>query len=429
MLCTPVRRAVALVLALAATLGVGASAAVSAPTAGSSVVAGARAEAIDQTVLPLTIVESRDRQVAAYTRTNCTITSDGLRDAPGNSGLAVLSSAADARDVTYRFVFFSFGALLERLGNRDSNPPPSCQFADAYWNVRLREVVNGQVRIASAQTGLEAIEMHRGDELVLVWQEGSADPPVLDLTPNHDAVKAGESFTVTVRSYASDGSAGTPAEGATVRYGDRVATAGAEGSVTFIAEGRGPVFVEATRAGAIRAAPRPVCAYADDPTVCDLPPAERGEPTPAAGGAGAGTGGTGTGGTGTASGDAFTDRVPPSSRFVRPASGARYRSLRILRGEAAPDRSDIARAYVAVARRVGSRCRFLDRTGRFDATPGSCARPRYLRATGRAYWYLRLDRALAPGRYVAFSRAVDGSGNVEREVIPAISRVAFQVTG
>lgn len=53
---------------------------------------------------------------------------------------------------------------------------------------------------------------------------------------------------------------------------------------------------------------------------------------------------------------------------------------------------------VAVARRSGSRCRFLGRDGRLGQAR-RCARPAGLRATGRARWRLTLPARLPAGRY------------------------------
>ena len=45
----------------------------------------------------------------------------------------------------------------------------------------------------------------------------------------------------------------------------------------------------------------------------------------------------------------------------------------------------------------------------------SCRRATYLTATGRAQWRLTLRARLPRGRYVAWVRGVDASGNVERK--------------
>jgi nitrogen fixation protein FixH len=69
---------------------------------------------------------------------------------------------------------------------------------------------------------------------------------------------------------------------------------------------------------------------------------------------------------------------------------------------------------VAVARKVGSRCRFLRANGRFTR-PRSCRRVPYLTARGRTHWRFTLRTRLRPGTYITWSRGVDGRGNVERK--------------
>lgn len=107
------------------------------------------------------------------------------------------------------------------------------------------------------------------------------------------------------------------------------------------------------------------------------------------------------------------DRVAPRSRWVRPL---RLRSGRLaLRGRAA-DRGcsqAVAGVAVSVARRTGRLCRPVDRRGRLGPRR-SCLRTRYVPAAGRGAFRLDLPR-LAPGRYVAWSRATDAVGNVERK--------------
>ncbi len=73
---------------------------------------------------------------------------------------------------------------------------------------------------------------------------------------------------------------------------------------------------------------------------------------------------------------------------------------------------------VAVARRVGARCRFLSARGRFGAAR-SCRRPVFLRARGTTAWRLQLRGRFPRGRYQVSVRARDRAGNVER---PAAAR-------
>jgi hypothetical protein len=84
----------------------------------------------------------------------------------------------------------------------------------------------------------------------------------------------------------------------------------------------------------------------------------------------------------------------------------------------------VARAQVAVARLVGSRCRFL-RAGGHLGTTTSCAKRRYLRARGGRKWSLSVRGTFPPGRYRAWVRARDARGNVERA--SARNRLSFSV--
>jgi hypothetical protein len=74
----------------------------------------------------------------------------------------------------------------------------------------------------------------------------------------------------------------------------------------------------------------------------------------------------------------------------------------------------VRRVSVAVARRTGGGCRFL-RPGGALGPKTSCARTRYLTAGGTSTWRLRVHHRLPAGSYVAWVRAVDAAGNVERK--------------
>ncbi len=64
---------------------------------------------------------------------------------------------------------------------------------------------------------------------------------------------------------------------------------------------------------------------------------------------------------------------------------------------------------VALAKRSGKHCRFVDARGRLGR-PASCARPRFLAAKGVTAWSLTLRRPPA-GRYEFRVRARDRAGN------------------
>ncbi len=105
---------------------------------------------------------------------------------------------------------------------------------------------------------------------------------------------------------------------------------------------------------------------------------------------------------------------------TRPTSTVRRGSLRVTRGGVrlrgvARDRgcpsARVQRVEVALARRVGSGCRFVRRDGTFSPRR-RCTRPTFLPARGTAAWRFA-SRPLKPGRYVLRIRAVDGAGNRE----------------
>ncbi|HTI34040.1 MAG TPA: DUF4430 domain-containing protein, partial [Miltoncostaea sp.] len=203
-------------------------------------------------------------------------------------------------------------SLVEKIG-ADANA------GTAGWQFRVDHV--------SPPVGADATTLKQGDQVL--WYYGAADGArELDVTPSADRVPAGTSFTVKVASYGADGAA-APGTGAVVKYGGATATAGADGQVSFIAQGAGTQAVSATRAGDIRSAARGVCAFGADPAVCNLPA----QPAPA--------------GVATATGDT----VAPGSRVTFPRLGGRAAAVRGISGVAGPDRSDVATVEVALARR------------------------------------------------------------------------------
>jgi hypothetical protein len=133
---------------------------------------------------------------------------------------------------------------------------------------------------------------------------------------------------------------------------------------------------------------------------------------PATDGTGAGTVGSG----GKVSG--CVDRAAPASRFSKAHTASRTAGLRLSgtsqdRGCGAKGAGQVSRVGVAVARKSGTRCRFLHANGSFGA-PVSCARARFLPARGSGHWSLRVNHRLPAGTYVAWVRGVDRAGNVER---------------
>ena len=121
------------------------------------------------------------------------------------------------------------------------------------------------------------------------------------------------------------------------------------------------------------------------------------------------------------SGKAGTPAQPACRDVIRPRTGLRYSGVK------APGRrlsvsgragdagcAGLRSVRVAVARRARGRCRFASPAGRLGRARRCGSPRRYLRTTGGAAWKLSLGRALKPGRYVIWARAVDGSGNTSR---------------
>ncbi|MEA2272079.1 MAG: hypothetical protein QOI98_787, partial [Solirubrobacteraceae bacterium] len=120
---------------------------------------------------------------------------------------------------------------------------------------------------------------------------------------------------------------------------------------------------------------------------------------------------------------ACLDKKAPASRFATKSVRASRKSISLggttrdracLKGKAsAVVKGNVKRVSVAVARKAGSRCRYLRRSGRFGPV-GSCSKAAYLIAHGKTRWSLKLHGSFPAGRYVARVRAVDKRGNVEK---------------
>jgi hypothetical protein len=124
------------------------------------------------------------------------------------------------------------------------------------------------------------------------------------------------------------------------------------------------------------------------------------------------------------------DHSLPSSRFRKPARAASHAKRVVLRGSTkdrgcgASGRGKIKRVEVAVARPIGARCRFVGATGSLGRST-SCTPRTFRRATGTKSWRYRLRKPLSAGEYLAWVRAKDGAGNVER--VATKNRVRFRV--
>jgi hypothetical protein len=117
------------------------------------------------------------------------------------------------------------------------------------------------------------------------------------------------------------------------------------------------------------------------------------------------------------------DRTSPTSHVARSSVHASRRSLSLSgtskdrgcrKGKAkAALKGNVKRVSIAVARKVGSRCRYLRKSGGFGPSR-SCAKAVYITARGTSRWSLKLRGSFPVGRYLARVRATDRRGNVEK---------------
>jgi hypothetical protein len=122
------------------------------------------------------------------------------------------------------------------------------------------------------------------------------------------------------------------------------------------------------------------------------------------------------------------DKLTPVTRFLAKTLKATRKGLYV-QGTAkdrAPEGGipELDRIAVAVGRRAGSRCQFLNAAGKAGRRT-SCSRPKYLPAAGTSQWTFVLRKRLRPGRYIALVRGLDKAGNRER--VGRANRIAFRV--
>lgn len=340
-----------------------------------------RVETPAQTVLAPTTVtlEPTDPSVLV------TDTTDGdTTTVPAASAFAQLAHATGDAGLILAFQLSDFGAFVNRIGAGTGS-------GTAFWRFKVNGVL--------APVGAADYTIAAGDRVS--WSlVTDFDAPELALTVSEDKLRIGESFTVTVARVDNTG-ARTPASGARVSYGGTAATANAAGAVTFVATASGTRPVQASETpstGAVRSERVLVCAFNQDPTICDLPP------LPGQG-----------------------DTVAPGTQILVPGPGRVVRRLVRVRGTVSADRSDIAAVELAIARRVTGGCRFVAANGHLGAVR-SCAARRWLPArVSGGNWIRTQTRGLPAGRYRLWSRASDGAGNRERVMIPGINATSFSI--
>lgn len=362
-----------------------------------------RIEGSGATLLPETATRLADGPVALRD----SFDADAV-EVPAGSATAQLAGAAAAAGLPLGFQVFDFGgpaSFITRIGP-DAMP---ASFSPS-WRLSVDHV--------AAQVGADTVRPPAGSRVVWAFVADS-EARELDLSVSPDVVERGRDFEVAVRSYAVDGTA-TPATGASVVYAGVTRTADSAGRVTFTAQGSGRQAVTATRGAEVRSPARTVCSTAGDPSVCGLTAAAPAAAPSAAPAPVAVPVGTVAG--------APPDVVAPGSRITFPVLGRAGAAPAAVLGTAGPDRSDVARVDVALARRVGTQCRFMGPRGGLGAVT-ACTSRRWLtaRIAGGGF-SLPLRRPLAPGAWRVWSRAVDGAGNVESTGIARLNTGTFRVT-
>jgi hypothetical protein len=359
-----------------------------------------RAQGISGPVIPTTTVATDARRITS---------ADGhSHSLPAASALTLAADAAEANGLSVNC------GWSDPLNDCfvSGFPAPFDVAATDYW----RLVVNGH----DAMQGAANTPLQSGDRVDMIATDYTlaAEPPLLLVTPSATNVPDGNGFSVNVvAADTSDAAPDVPAVGALVTYGGLSGVTGADGSVTFLGTGVGYSTLSATLLGATPSQLVSVCSYASDSSVC-IPPPPATPAAPVIGPAAAVTSPS-VGAASTAS----ADRIAPSSRFSTPLAFAKVKRVKRLVGVTAPDRSDIASVSYALARRVGTLCKFRRANGSLAPTT-SCSKAIWLPASGRAYWHVTFSKPLAAGRWRAFSRATDGAGNVEA---PFESQTSFTV--
>jgi hypothetical protein len=101
------------------------------------------------------------------------------------------------------------------------------------------------------------------------------------------------------------------------------------------------------------------------------------------------------------------------SRFTR--KGITLRGVSTDRGCGPGGKGQVSQVSLAISRRVGKRCQWLQPKGRFSRTR-SCTRKTYVPARGTSHWTYRLKAKLHKGVYAVVPRAIDAVGNQERPI-------------
>src|SRR3954451_19240128 len=113
------------------------------------------------------------------------------------------------------------------------------------------------------------------------------------------------------------------------------------------------------------------------------------------------------------------DRIAPTtaiakgSKFSRSGISLKGRSKD--RGCGKNGAGKVAHVSLAISRRVGKKCQWLQPKGGFGQT-GSCRKKTYVQAKGTSRWTFKLKAKLKKGTYTVVPRAIDSVGNLEKPV-------------
>lgn len=111
------------------------------------------------------------------------------------------------------------------------------------------------------------------------------------------------------------------------------------------------------------------------------------------------------------------DRTPPVTKLSKKSHFSR-RGI-ALKGTASDKgcgprgRGKVARVTLAISHRVGHKCQWLGKKGKFGKTT-SCKKKTYVTAKGTSKWTFRLKRKLKKGTYAVVPRSIDSVGNQEK---------------
>jgi hypothetical protein len=113
---------------------------------------------------------------------------------------------------------------------------------------------------------------------------------------------------------------------------------------------------------------------------------------------------------------ACTDQSRPTSGFTGSAArrAGRANHKHVLRGTARDTGCGVDRVAISVARKHGKLCKHLTRRGKLGRRT-SCAHRTWLPVKGTAKWSFTLPKRLSGHSYLVRTRAVDFSGNAQRE--------------